>query len=935
MPAHPNATARSIVVVGSVTPSNLYGHRVTCPLPSLPEWDTVVFAGIALSNDDLVYDPTKFVHFRYATKLILSWAIKPSNRTYNLRPLDTQPQVLITDKFGYILHDVNKTFEVAITTKPVSTSISNAQATVERSTGIASFYGLTISGPQREVFTICMQASAPGVLTDQVCDVSMDVALCPDLLSHGVELDRACVCDIGYQFNVQGHCELCPLNKYRANISDISCSDCPYLHFTNSTGSTSFDDCKCRQGFISDGEGNCKCAGGTEFIGQTLSCDQCRPGFYKDSNSLDACIPCKEFEMSPFGSTGRVNCSCTAGFTRQIAGDLESPCVCDAGYFYNPSLSVCWRCPIASYKTNINSSYSCEECKNGFVETKDMGSTSPHDCVCLSSFVKQVPTDPLSKCVCDLGYWFDFKSQICSRCDMGKYKDKRDLYNCTVCDWGTSTRELGATSISDCMCDPGFYSEDGHYPCGTCPVGGDCPGLNIPPTAMPGYYSTGDASFIRCSAGCLGNNMCEKGYSGDLCSSCEDGYYRSALSCYPCGSIYDGQFLQYYAIALVAVLPIIAFLSYLPPAMSKETVVVVFISFMQTMGLFVNTNMTMPGMIESIVNIGAFANGNALDAAIQCTYRWDSIDLIDIKMVIPILWFLALALLYPLHMAWNWTMDKLYIRMIMNPVLVFGCLVRAFTSVMMIYYLPLTASIMEFFDCIEVEDGSVRLQRLRSEVCYTGRHMGAMPKVMIGVLLYVIGLPLVVTFICKTKLKNQNNEKARVFFGSLSSKYGEKFYSWEVFIMSRKFFSVCCFVLLSTRPALMSLFVVCLCYMSTAASYRYKPYVIEPLNTADVFGYSVIMFLVVIGLGKFTDSEGTFASSIVIITTIITVSAALYALYWSPHSDEVEFEGIAKPEFVTEMEKASVIVDEPTTLEDLIKFGALFEAEYADLPDLN
>ena len=93
-------------------------------------------------------------------------------------------------------------------------------------------------------------------------------------------------------------------------------------------------------------------------------------------------------------------------------------------------------------------------------------------------------------------------------------------------------------SPSQCLSE-GYY-ETASGECKECTNGGVCPGGGriIP---MPGYYNSGDMSGYVCrcrvAEACPGGvDVCADGYTGQCCSACAEGYYRSGDYCRSCDS---------------------------------------------------------------------------------------------------------------------------------------------------------------------------------------------------------------------------------------------------------------------------------------------------------------------------------------------------------------------------------------------------------------
>ncbi|XP_033728613.1 neurogenic locus notch homolog protein 1-like isoform X2 [Pecten maximus] len=76
----------------------------------------------------------------------------------------------------------------------------------------------------------------------------------------------------------------------------------------------------------------------------------------------------------------------------------------------------------------------------------------------------------LSCASCPLGSVYDNDLKECTECPKGSYRDDDNVLICTPCRSGTSTAATGTLNATDCVpiCEPGYYSLTGVYPCTPC-----------------------------------------------------------------------------------------------------------------------------------------------------------------------------------------------------------------------------------------------------------------------------------------------------------------------------------------------------------------------------------------------------------------------------------------------------------------------------------
>ncbi|PRP89269.1 hypothetical protein PROFUN_02143 [Planoprotostelium fungivorum] len=98
-----------------------------------------------------------------------------------------------------------------------------------------------------------------------------------------------------------------------------------------------------------------------------------------------------------------------------------------------------------------------------------------------------------------------------------------------------------------CRCTPGYVLRDGE--CHSCPQNSYCPGgQNNSVIIQPGYFPLPSSSDVRAVVKCRDTSLngnpcnpdgsanfhCDIGYTGRLCSDCEDKYFHSGNQCLPC-----------------------------------------------------------------------------------------------------------------------------------------------------------------------------------------------------------------------------------------------------------------------------------------------------------------------------------------------------------------------------------------------------------------
>lgn len=260
----------------------------------------------------------------------------------------------------------------------------------------------------------------------------------------------------------------------------------------------------------------------------SLRCDPCPVGTYKDTFSNEACIAC------PFSGS-------IAMTTASTNSTAMSECICSAGKAFSESNAA-----------TDNGFLSCVDCPvNFFCDGK---AVDPVPCPLGTSTIGGGAND-IARCLCDSGSTRDAETMECTLCTLGRYKPHIGDGICTnLCPEG-ATSSPGAIGDVDCFCEIGFYSSllddpKGRPRCIGCPAQGVyCPGnftedgQHRVPHAQVGHflihYSINApkcvVQFGEVSV-CGEENSCAEGQDGFLCGDCAPGHWRDKFPeiCEPC-----------------------------------------------------------------------------------------------------------------------------------------------------------------------------------------------------------------------------------------------------------------------------------------------------------------------------------------------------------------------------------------------------------------
>jgi hypothetical protein len=182
---------------------------------------------------------------------------------------------------------------------------------------------------------------------------------------------------------------------------------------------------------------------------------------------------------------------------------------------------------------------------------------------------------------------------------------------CDLCQ-DSSTLGPGATDISSCRCDAGFYGDPPNVICLRCILteGIECPFNSSVPWIAPGFYRGNDIGVaLRCSPAdaCskteYQNTTCKLGYEGFLCGQCSGGFYRTGGSCKEC----PGAAVKWITITLALAALVFILLRVTSRKTELPADIRVTLQAIQMIGLFPNITSKWPRYVQVVLQIYSLA----------------------------------------------------------------------------------------------------------------------------------------------------------------------------------------------------------------------------------------------------------------------------------------------------------------------------------------
>eukprot|EP00003_Mantamonas_plastica_P017629 TRINITY_DN2915_c0_g2_i3.p1 TRINITY_DN2915_c0_g2~~TRINITY_DN2915_c0_g2_i3.p1 ORF type:complete len:5220 (-),score=1332.45 TRINITY_DN2915_c0_g2_i3:434-16093(-) len=267
---------------------------------------------------------------------------------------------------------------------------------------------------------------------------------------------------------------------------------------------------------------------------------------------------------------------------------------------------------------------------------------------CLNVKKDTVPSKIGIVCVCRRGYISAGPLFPCEPCPNGEYQEEIGQALCDKCPLFMDTkRQEGSDERTDCECVTGHYRlTTESETCLRCPEGAACnQGEFIRP--VNGFYRFLDGSdeVFQCpnDLACNGgpNSTCSKGYTGPLCSVCEEGYGPFGKTCLECGDTSSTGFLVFLIILFVLVFFVVVIRSASGEKSDASIVLKILLNYVQVVAFLgefrVNWSREMQTMFEvysvSLVSLNLHP--------LECSFKVSYYDRFYAYMTFP-LWVMIL-----------------------------------------------------------------------------------------------------------------------------------------------------------------------------------------------------------------------------------------------------------------------------------------------------
>jgi hypothetical protein len=534
--------------------------------------------------------------------------------------------------------------------------------------------------------------------------------------------------------------------------------------------------------------------------------------------------------------------------------------VCKPGRFLNAAATFCDLCPIGKFQNSSNST-SCYDCP-GNQATNTAGAQSAIECGNCSpgNGIQENSCSP-----CGIGLYNDGSSSSCSSCkpgtfsnssgasfcgscQKGKYSDVFNACYCNLCPKGKWSEALlqnsreqcincpsgkfgpseGLSSISMCEnCPAGSYNPiegaaSSNF-CVKCPIspGIICDSGTFNPTIKPGYWSDGELVYSCIpQAACVGGSFlslqvnqtasstpCSTGYSGSLCSDCDQGFFRLIGLCRKCLS----QGIRYTVLFMIVLLILVVVWRTLVSPIQLPQSVKISLFWFQFLSLYPLIFDAWPAELKVVFDIGGFFNFDIGYIGIGCDVSRNFYGVTLFKLFAPILLFVILF-------AFQSIMERKFLPKSKRMTLLAHILF--ITNVLS---LQMFSTMFQVFNCTHQPDGTANLLADPSEKCYSQVWIAVAAIDSVLIVFYLTVLPLYLL----NEVRHRGADKDKIIdllFGQITSSYDSEAKGFEVVRIVFKFFFVLIRDVLGVSKLSKSTLLCLLIAAQTCIESRYRPY---------------------------------------------------------------------------------------------------------------
>ena len=454
-------------------------------------------------------------------------------------------------------------------------------------------------------------------------------------------------------------------------------------------------------------------------------------------------------------------------------------------------------------------------------------------------------------------------------------------------------------SLQGVMCYPcpeNTFSLNPQDSCTTCPSEANCLGTYIM-TPKPGYWRPDPMQnlFFACDNeyACLGSpeghelsmtGVCEEGYHGNLCSSCDQEYSSQGNGkCGKCPSLKSNiVLLTGLGLLVLFLFALSVYISIRGATRPRSELAIYFkilLNYLQIVTLASSLNLGWPDFVLLFLR-GQEVAGNAADQMLSIECLLKSISTAEVFYTNLAVYVILPAGMFILVLVY-WSVAKVLTSTQDIP----SKLIASFVLAIFILHTSLTKVLFSAFACRELLPGEFWLSSDLSIRCWQGDHVKNILTIALpGILVWIIGLPTLCLLILVRIKRLLNDLKTKIKYSFLYKGYTATFYFWEFCILYRKILVVCVSVFLTTVSlSLQALTMLAVILISLFAQQYFNPFSTRNFNILEVRSLFASLLTLYGGLYFHSNSLSNFHSDLaleILLFAAILLVDAVFALTW-------------------------------------------------------
>jgi len=459
-------------------------------------------------------------------------------------------------------------------------------------------------------------------------------------------------------------------------------------------------------------------------------------------------------------------------------------------------------------------------------------------------------------------------SRECTRCrddsaGLYLYQDEEGQASCKQCPENAARLDgsLPGINVTECMCEQGYWRIDQKpgLACDICPSGAECRGGIDRPFPKEGFWGAqGDeftGTFMECNPAsvCVGgvNHECSEATTGRLCSACSDlpvKHFSLGGSCTKCPESESGSM----AMTLLSLVGVLSFWYVLNAfTAGNYDAVDIGLLYLQVLSTIQSMALRWPSRLDTLSQMLAIVNFDLDFVSPNCSFGWGFNEHFWMILMIPLLVATIAGLCHVVAGALPFCY-KTHEEMAELK----NVLISKVVSFLVVVYNGLTITSLQPFNCVSLSESDSSLDSRKfsssgpTNICGEPAHMAQVVGGSLGIIFYVIGIPvfffLMLRYGRKNKLLHTAKWQARV--GFLYMRYEPQFYWWELMLLMRRLVVSVVLVAEQKQPMFGGLIVIAFLTIFLSMQFYALPFKVIKIDILDCTFTVSLVFYTVSGL---------------------------------------------------------------------------------------